>query len=74
MSFVNYKIRVYPNITKKEVQGKPIGRILYASSRRLAIIPLGSSLLTCSSHLPACLDEPSSVAETTRMPIWCCSG
>ena len=74
MSFVNNQPRVSPSVTKKEVQDKPIGRILYTSLHWRAIIPLGSSLLTRSSHLPACLDGPPSVAETTRMPIWCCSG
>ncbi len=40
------------------MQSRSIGRILYARSLWLAIIPLGTALLLRSSHLPAYLSEP----------------
>ncbi len=40
------------------LQSRSIGRILYARLLWLAIIPLGTTLLLCSSHLPAYLSEP----------------
>ena len=43
------------------MQGESIGRILYTHLRGLAIIPLGKSLLKCSSHLPAYSGEPPNV-------------
>ena len=40
------------------MQSRSIGRILYARLLWLAIIPLDTPLLMCSSHLPAYLSEP----------------
>ena len=62
MLIIKYGARDNPNkINCSEVQGESIGRILYTHLRGLAIIPLGKSLLKCSSHLPAYSGEPPNV-------------
>lgn len=55
---------------ENELQDGSIGRILYTRFPWRTIIPLRGSLLSRSSHLPACLDGAAlHDPKTARMPI-----
>ena len=61
-----------PNLARveNELQDGSIGRILYTRFPWRTIIPLRGSLLSRSSHLPACLDGAALRSpRAARMPI-----